>query len=534
MIKSIATFLAAAALALLVAFTIPFSATDIGTNPIKEAIGFSTAKIGSLEISLNLILAIFVTVQGFLITLAALSLLSQITWFIPSRSKAPLSIIDAALRNYPQTFFLFFKQPWNKTSAAVALVFLPVIIDAVQHATVQSLVVQGVAENTGTTSYVYPNTSTIKALYEPLLSEEQGYFSGLSQIAAIAAANGFSAVANACSNKTRTCGTRSTNATTSLISCSSEVDCTAEVNNYHDFNVVCTRNETLATYPAGSYGWLNSSVSITRFFVSRRNYVNVVDWTMRRVDPKYWANGAQLNQTLIAAVNCKIEGAWATRVESQLRGTLSKSLVWRYDSAESSSAKNTTNVDPLSNLQGMYNSHLSSSMGYLHLALSRNIVGACRGRMGSSAVPYNCDRSLYLLSWASDQSRAENDVAMLEQEMRFTVEMIMNHLFINVMPNANGTGTCKNCSTRNARWVSLPAATVFFGVILGLVMLFAGTSIYLEKTHGCKDSLISADMLFTAFGGSCGSGEPIISLDKQGQITVEGASKELAYLIADQ
>ncbi|KAJ3382798.1 hypothetical protein HDU80_001447, partial [Chytriomyces hyalinus] len=95
MIKSVAMFLAAVTLVFLVTFTIPFSAKDIGTNPIKEAIKFSTAKVGSIEVSLNLMLAVFVTIQGFLITLAALSFLKQTTWMILARSKAPLTILDA-------------------------------------------------------------------------------------------------------------------------------------------------------------------------------------------------------------------------------------------------------------------------------------------------------------------------------------------------------------------------------------------------------------------------------------------------------
>ncbi|KAJ3247527.1 hypothetical protein HDU78_003940 [Chytriomyces hyalinus] len=497
MFKSIATFLAAAALALLVAYIVPFSATDIGTNPIKKAIGFSTQR------------------------LAAQKLLS-----------APLTIIDAAVRNYPQTFTLFFKQPWNITSVAVLLVFLPVIIDALQHATVQSLVVQGVARNTGTTNYVYLNTSTIKSEYEPLLSDDNGKFDGLSPIAAIASANGISAVANACSNITRTCGTSSTNATTALISCGSEVDCTSQLINYHDFDMICTRNETTGIYNTTSNWWLDSSISLTDIDFSGSTKIKVVDWTLRRMKP--FTDRKPEEPVRIAAVHCKIVGAWVTRYESQLRGTLNKTVIRRYDSTESASKRNTTDVDSLSNLEGKFTHHLSSSMGYLDLALRNAVVGGCRGQMNSAATPYNCDKSVYLLSWAANPVRDENDVAMLEQEMRFTVEMMMKHLFINVMPQANRAGECKDCSTRNAHWVSLPAASAFFGVILGLVMLFAGTSIYLAARYKCEDSLFSAKTLFISFGGVCDSGEPIVSVDKLGQIVEDRAATEQTYLIADQ
>ncbi|KAI8827685.1 hypothetical protein BJ741DRAFT_583360 [Chytriomyces cf. hyalinus JEL632] len=531
MIKSVATFLAAACLALLVTFTIPFSAKDIGTNPVKEAIGFSTAKVGSIEVSLNLMLAIVVTVQGFLITLAALSLLTQTTWMILSRSKAPLTILDAALRNYPQTVSVFIKQPLNMTSAAVLLVFLPVIIDAVQHATVQSLIVQGVAQNAGTANYKYLNTSVIKRQFEPLLALDQGFFTGFSRIAEFASSKGITSVPNTCTNVTRTCGTSETNITTALISCESVVDCTTEVNNYHDFDMICTNNETLVTSSADSaHTWLNSSVSVTTFGSLDLGFGHVIDWSIHRSDPTDYLR----RETFIAVVHCRIAGAWVKRVENQLRGTLNKTVIQRYDSSESASEKNTTKIDPLSNLIGQRGYYMASSMGYLKLALDRNVGGSCTGQLVGSAYPYSCDKSLSSMSWASDPARAENDVAMIEQEMRFTVEMLMKHLFVNVMPSANTPGTCQNCSTRNARWVSFPAASAFFTVILGLVMVFAALSMYLEARHGCKDHLISAEKLFSAFGKTCDSRVPLISLDKDGQIMVDGSQKEQTYLIADQ
>ncbi|KAI8843806.1 hypothetical protein BJ741DRAFT_589273 [Chytriomyces cf. hyalinus JEL632] len=529
MFKSIGTLLAAAALALIVAYIVPFSATDLGTNPIKEAIGFSTAKFGGVSISLNSVLAIIVTLQGFLITLAAVSLLSQTPWLMLSHSKAPLTIIDAALRNYPQAFSLFFKQPWNMTSAAVILVFLPVIIDAVQHATVQSLVVQGVANNTGTTNYVYLNTSTMMAQYEPLLSQDNGFFFGLSQIASLASVNAISAVANACSNITRACNTSTANKLASLISCGSEVDCASDITSYHDFDMTCTRNETREIWTGR---WLESSVALERVRFLEGNYVHVLDWTLRRVKPHVTRDAEE--PLLIAAVSCRIVGAWVTRYESQLRGTLNKTVIRRYDSVESASKENTTDVDPLSNLGRNNVRYLGSSMGYLDLALANTVVGGCLGQMDAMDLPYKCDKSLSLMSLSADPYRVENDVEMMELEMRFTAEMIMKHLLIQVMPEADTNGTCKNCSARNARWVSLPAASAFFGMILGLVMLFAGTSIYLEVKYGCKDSLISAEKLFTAFGGTCGSREPIISLDTHVQIIVDGESRDKAHFIPSQ
>ncbi|KAJ3242616.1 hypothetical protein HDU81_000061 [Chytriomyces hyalinus] len=509
-----------------------FSADDLRTNPVKEAIGFSNIKIRGVEISLNLVLAIFVTLQGFLITLAAMSLLSQLTWLILIRSKAPLTVIDAALRNYPQTVSLLFKQPWNMTSAAVILVFLPVIIDAVQHATVQSLVFQGVADNAGTISYVSPDSSTILPQYEPLLSEKDKVFSGFSPIAAIAAANGIAAVANACNTFTKSCGTKATRRASSLISCESEVDCENELTIYHDYDIECTRNETKAVYTTSVNGWLESSVALTRISSSGNDSVNIVDWTVRRVSPFYNIGKDAMEPVLIGLSHCRIVGAWVYRFESQLYGTESRSISRLYNSAESASAENTTDLDSLSNLNGKYTSHLSSSMGYLELALRKNVGGGCRGQIDSSGEPYNCDNSLYLMSLASDPTRAENNILMLEKEMRFTVEMVMKHLFINVMPMK--TSTCFGCSTRNARWASLSAAGPFFGVILGLVMLFSSVSIYLEKRHGCKDTLSSAKKLYTAFGRNCESGIPIISVDKQGRIVVDGDAKEQAFLIADQ
>ncbi|KAJ3233772.1 hypothetical protein HDU78_006236 [Chytriomyces hyalinus] len=536
MIKSIATFLAAVTLAFLVTFTIPFSAKDIGTNPVKEAIGFSTAKVGSIEISLNLMLAVFVTIQGFLITLAALSLLTQTTWMILARSKAPLTILDAALRNYPQTFSVLIKQPLNMTSAAVLLVFLPVIIDAVQHSTVQSLIVQGVAQNTGTTNYMYFNTSVLKPQYEPLLAGSKKYNTGLSRITEITSAKGISSVIDACSNETRTCGTSETNRTTALISCKSEVDCATELINYHDFDMICTSTETLQTPFPESYRWLNSTVTRKRFDNPiSGDYVYVIDWMMLRSDPTYQRNLNRTDQILTAVVHCRIASAWVARVESQLRGTMNKTVLRRYDSFESASEENTTKVDPLSNLEGIRgDSPLPTNMLYLQLALDRFVDGTCTGLMDSRELPYGCDKSLYFMSWASDPFRIEHDVAMMEQEMRFTVEMIMKHLFITVLPNADTTGTCQNCSTRNARWVSFPAASAFFTVILGLVMVFAALSMYLEARHGCKDHLISAEKLFSAFGKTCDSRVPLISMDKDGQIMVDGSQKEQTYLIADQ
>ncbi|KAJ3403728.1 hypothetical protein HDU80_003805, partial [Chytriomyces hyalinus] len=508
MIKSIATFLAAVTLAFLVTFTIPFSAKDIGTNPVKEAIGFSTAKVGSIEISLNLMLAVFVTIQGFLVTLAALSLLTQTTWMILARSKAPLTILDAALRNYPQTFSVLIKQPLNMTSAAVILVFLPVIIDAVQHSTVQSLIVQG----------------------------DENYNTGLSRITEITSSKGISSVINACSNETRTCGTSETNRTTALISCKSEVDCATELINYHDFDMICTSSETLQTPLPESYWWLDSFAITDRSEDSiSGNFVHVVDWKILRRDPTYQRNLNRTDQILAAVVHCRIASAWVARFESQLRGTMNKTVVRRYDSLESVSAESTTKVDPLSNLKGILGDPpLPTNMLYLQLALDRFVNGNCTGLMDSYDLPYLCDKSLYFMSWASDPFRIEHDVAMIEQEMRFTVEMIMKHLFITVLPNANTTGTCQNCSTRNARWVSFPAASAFFTVILGLVMVFSALSMYLEAKHGCKDHLISAEKLFSAFGKTCDSRVPLISMDKDGQIMVDGSQKEQTYLIADQ
>ncbi|KAJ3233771.1 hypothetical protein HDU78_006235 [Chytriomyces hyalinus] len=531
MIKSIVTFLAAVTLAFLVTFTIPFSAKDIGTNPVKEAIGFSTAKVGSIEISLNLMLAVFVTIQGFLITLAALSLLTQTTWMILARSKAPLTILDAALRNYPQTFSVLIKQPWNMTSAAVILVFLPVIIDAVQHATVQSLILQGVAQNTGTTYYKYLNTSVVKSQNEPILAGDANFIAGLSQITAYACSKGMSFVPNACSNVTRTCGTRTSNSTVALISCDSEVDCAAEVTSYHDFNMVCTSSETVVTVNNSFYPWLNSTVSP----LDPEGDVIVVDWTILRIDPRYQQNENQTGKLPAAVVRCKIESAWVARFESKLRGTLNKTVIRGYDSPESASEENTTKVDPLSDLLGKFqDSQVKTNMLYLGLALDRFVNSTCTGLMDSVNPPYRCDKSLDFMSWTSDPFRFEHDAAMIEQEMRFTVEMVMKYLFITVMPSANTTGTCRNCSTRNAHWVSFPAASAFFTVILGLVIVFASLSMYLEARHGCKDHLISAEKLFSAFGKTCDSKEPIISMDKDGQIMVDGAQKEQTYLIADQ
>ncbi|KAJ3242614.1 hypothetical protein HDU81_000059 [Chytriomyces hyalinus] len=486
MIKSVLTFIAAVVLALLVAFTIPLSSTDIGTNPVKEAVAFATAKIGSIRNNLSILLAIFVTLQGFLLALAALSLLSQTTWLILSRSKAPLNIIDAALRNYPQTFYLFFKQPFKNSSAVVLLVFLPLIIDAVQHATVQTLIVQGVAANLGTAQYSYINTSTVKLHF--------------SQIAATAAANGISSVAKACNKQTRVCGTELTNSTTSLISCDSEVDCTQEISSYHDFDMKCIGNEAMGTLSGTSNAWLNSTISKRSIPIPGGDPGTILVWAMRRVTPNYGTDGNRTTPTLVATVQCQISCAWVKRVESKLRGTLSKAVLRLYDSAEIASAANTTNVDPLSNLRGKSMSHLASTMGYLDLALSGKVSGTCSGLMDSSAAPYFCGGSLHLMSWASEPSRVENDVAMLEQEMRFTVEMIMKHLFVNAMPATSSSFTCKACSTRQAQWASMPATIAFFGAILGIVLVFSGVSIYLDAVKGCSDALITAEKLLTVFG----------------------------------
>ncbi|KAI8843808.1 hypothetical protein BJ741DRAFT_589275 [Chytriomyces cf. hyalinus JEL632] len=71
---------------------------------------------------------------------------------------------------------------------------------------------------------------------------------------------------------------------------------------------------------------------------------------------------------------------------------------------------------------------------------------------------------------------------------------------------------------------------LFFGVILGFVVVFSGISIYLEVTTGCEDSLITGQKLLTVFGKSSGSGIPIISMDQEGLIVVEGVPKEQMYL----
>ncbi|KAJ3247529.1 hypothetical protein HDU78_003942 [Chytriomyces hyalinus] len=483
----------------------------------------------NIRINVNILLAIFVTLQGFLLALAALSLLSQTTWLILSRSKAPLNIIDAALRNYPQAFYLFFKQPFKNSSAVVLLVFLPLIIDAVQHATVQTLIVQGVAANLGTAHYYHTNTSMFKLQYEPLLSSDGGIATGFSQIAAAAAANGLSAVANACSNQTRLCGTELTNSTTSLISCDSEVDCAQEINSYHDFDMKCIGSEAMGSLQGETREWLNSTVSKQSFQISAGDVGTTLVWVLRRVTPKYGADGNRTSPTLVATVQCQISGAWVKRVESKLRGTLSKTVVRRYDSAESASAANTTNVDPLSNLRGKYMSHLSSTMGYLDLALRGKVSGTCAGLMDSSAAPYFCGSSLHLMSWASDPSRVENNVAMLEQEMRFTVEMIMKHLFINVMPTTSSSFPCKACSTRQAQWSSMPATIAFFGVILGIVLVFSGVSIYLDAVKGCSDALITAEKLLTVFGASYELGNPLISMNQDGRIIMDGTTRDQTY-----
>ncbi|KAJ3227043.1 hypothetical protein HDU81_006957 [Chytriomyces hyalinus] len=288
-----------------------------------------------------------------------------------------MRILDAALRNYPRTITLFFKQPFKKTTAVVLLALLPLVIDAVQHTIVQKLIVQGVVDNLGSIQYYYLNTSTIKPQYEPLLSDDNGVASGFSPIAEISAENGLSSVANACSNQTRLCGSQLTNATASLIQCNSEVDCTQEITNCHDFDMTCTRNETLLVYPAIAYGWLKSSVTIDRHLLSDYEYVAVLDWTVRRVAPSYTFTHDNTIKTPVATVRCRIAGAWVKRVESKLRGTLRKTVVRRYDSSESASKQNTTNVDPLSNLKGKYMLHTSSSMSYLGLALTQRVSGNC-------------------------------------------------------------------------------------------------------------------------------------------------------------
>ncbi|KAI8844702.1 hypothetical protein BJ741DRAFT_573741 [Chytriomyces cf. hyalinus JEL632] len=483
--KPCLTLLAAVSVALVVLFVVPLSATDTGTNIAKKAIAFSTVKVGSIDLNLSVLFAILVTVQGFLIALASVSLLSQVIWHILSRSTATMNILDATLRHYPKTLSIFFKQPFKKTSAVVLLALLPLAIDAVQHTFVQTLIVRGVVDNLGSIQYSYLNTSTIKPQYEPLVSEDGGYAVGFSPIAAISAENGLSAVAYACSNQTRTCGSQTTNSTTSLIQCNSEEDCTQEITNYHDFDMTCTRNETLMAYPAISSGWLNSTVKIDRFLIVENDYAAVLDWTVR--------------------------------------------LLRRYDSSESASKQTTTNVDPLSNLNGTFMPHISSSMGYLGLALTKKVAGKCFGVISASSTPYGCENGLYLMSAAADYSRDDNDVALLEQEMCFTVEMMMKQLFVNVMPDASSPATCTACSTRQAQWASMTATLAFFGTILGLVVIFCLISIYVKAVGGHDDSGMSSDKRFSLF--SVPDGHHKISL-VEGRIVVDDKPKEQRYLMA--
>ncbi|KAJ3250810.1 hypothetical protein HDU77_006335 [Chytriomyces hyalinus] len=527
MIKSVLTFAGAILIALIVAFTVPLSASGVTANSVKSAVSFSTAKIGSITINLNILLSILVTLQGFLFTIAAASLLVQTTWLIVSRSKAPLAIMDAALRNYPQTFSLLVKKPLAKSIAVVFLVFLPVVIDAVQHATVQALVVRGVATDLGVAHYKYINTSETKSQYSSYVVSKNGSVTALTPIASIAAANGISSVVNACSNQTRTCGTLATNLTTSLITCEGEVDCTPEIDSYNDYDIRCSSEEKLMVYPQIRHGWLNSSVVIDAFNISNGEYP-VVDWVIRRADPAYTLfNGGSPAQTLVATVYCQITGAWVKRVESQSRGSLRRIVQRRYNSFAGAGEENTPIMDPLSNL-----SQSAAAIGYLRLALEGNLRGTCKGGL-TSFEPFACTGSLNHLTWASDPSHVHHDTVLMEQEMRFTIEMLMKHLFVNVMPAINGSATCMACATRAAEWVVLSSAVAFFGSILGLVLVFSALSIYLEAIEGHEDESITAEKLLTAFGKLPVSGDTLIFLDQGGKVVMEDAPKEQPYLVSD-
>ncbi|KAJ3397781.1 hypothetical protein HDU80_009457 [Chytriomyces hyalinus] len=527
MIKAVITFVGAILIALIVIFTVPLSASGVTANPVKSAISFSTAKIGSITINLNILLSILVTLQGFLFTIAAASLLVQTTWLIVSHSKAPLTIMDAALRNYPQTLSLLVNKPLARTIVVVSLVFLPVAIDAIQHATVQALVVRGVATDLGVTHYKYINTSEVKSQYSSYVVSNNGSVTALSRIASVAVANGISSVVNACNNQTRTCGTLASNLTTSLITCEDEVDCTPEIDSYNDYDIRCSRKEELMVYPQIRHGWLNSSVAIDAFNISNGKFP-VVDWVIRRADPAYtFINGDLPTQTVVATVYCQITGAWVKRVESQSSGTLRRIVHRRYNSIAGAGEENTPITDPLSNP-----SQSAATMGYLRLALEGKLWGTCKGGLPSSE-PFTCTGSLNQLTWASDPSRVEHDTALMEQEMRFTIEMLMKHLFVNVMPAINGSATCTACATRAAEWVSLSSAVAFFGSILGLVLVFSALSIYLEAIEGHEDASITAEKLLTAFGKLQVSGDTLFFLDQGRKVVMEDAPKEQAYLVSD-
>ncbi|KAJ3247528.1 hypothetical protein HDU78_003941 [Chytriomyces hyalinus] len=525
--ESILTLLGAVAVGLLVALMVPLSQDGSGMNVVKESILFSTARIGTINISLSVLLAMLVTMQGFLLTIASLSLLSQTVWLILARSKAPLNVIDAALRNYPQSFFLLMKQPFKSSTAVVILVFLPIILDTVQHSTVQTLVMRGVAKKQGSIMYRRYNTSLMIPGYDNILARRGGVITGLASTGAVTADIAVSALRN-CRSDTSSCGSAETNADTSLIMCDSVLDCTQEVNSYHDFDMACTRNITEAAYPGVNGTWLNSTVSSRKFPISGKDVGTTVNWTIQRFFISLNEVGNQTTAALQATLQCRISSAWVTRVESKLGGTLNKTVIRRYDSAESVSKENASDVDSISGLRNLSQvALLSTIMEYLEFALKERLSGTCTGD------PVDCENRLHMMPVTSELNLERLGVAMIEEEMGFAVEMLMKYMFLKFMPLGR-VETCTACSSQNAHWASLSAATAFFGVVLGFTVVFSGVSIYVELTTGCDDSLITGQKLLTVFGKSFGSGIPIISMDQEGLIVVEGVPKEQTYLIADQ